>query len=147
MECYHKKCFSLLLKSHRYWIKIVSNCLHPKTLLTSRFITFDKSLMSCRKSEVRFLASLCAEGHRTVVGKTLSRIASETSTSVNFSDTESCQEFFKVLWLPFERILANVTVARIIWIEKKISWTLKIWGKKTLMILSTFSARTDGLYN
>ena len=75
--------FSLLWKSHRYWIEIVSNCLHPKTLLTSRFITFDKSLMSCRKSEVRFLASLCAEDHRTVVGKTLSRIASETSTSAN----------------------------------------------------------------
>ena len=72
--------FSLPWKSHRYWIEIVSNCLHPKTFLTSRFVTFVRSLMSCRKSEVRFLASLCAEDHRTVVGKTLSRIASETST-------------------------------------------------------------------
>ena len=40
---------------------------------------FVYSLLNCKKSAVRFLASLCFDDKRTLLGKTLSKISYETS--------------------------------------------------------------------
>jgi hypothetical protein len=72
-----RQIFDLPWTSHRYWIETVSDCLHPKVMLCSRYVKFHKSLTSSRKSSVRFLSKLKEHDLRTVLGKTLSRIQQE----------------------------------------------------------------------
>ena len=57
--------------THRYLIEPVSQCLHPKVMIASRFVTFYKSLVKSEKFGVRFLAKLNERDQRTVLGKTL----------------------------------------------------------------------------
>ena len=61
--------------THRYLVEPLSNALHLKTLLTSRFITFHQSLITSPKLPVRFLARLYEHDLRTIHGKNLSEIA------------------------------------------------------------------------
>ena len=62
--------------------EILSDCLHPMTVLYSRLVNFAKSLTECKKSAVGFLGSLCLKDLRTVMGKNLSDIAFEISSNV-----------------------------------------------------------------
>ena len=75
--------FGLPWRTHRYWIETISGCLHPKTFLSSRYVKFVYSLLNCKKSAVRFLASLCFDDKRTLLGKTLSKFSYETSVCVD----------------------------------------------------------------
>lgn len=70
-----RNAFNLPWTTHRYWIETVSACPHPKTFLSSRYVKFAKSLSSCTKSSVRYLASLCQDDNRTLLGRTLGKIA------------------------------------------------------------------------
>ena len=74
--------FGLPWRTHRYWIETLSGCLHPKTFLSSRYVKFVHSLLKGEKSSVRFLASICIDDLRTVMGRTLSNLANETSVAV-----------------------------------------------------------------
>ena len=74
--------FGLPWRTHRYWIETLSGCLHPKTFLTSCYVKFVHSLLKGEKSSVRFLASICIDDLRTVMGRTLSNLANETSVAV-----------------------------------------------------------------
>ena len=69
-----RQIFDLPWTSHRYWIEVVSDCLHPKVMLCSRYVKVYKSLTSSRKSSVKFLSKLKEQDLRTVLGKTLSRM-------------------------------------------------------------------------
>ena len=60
--------------THRYLIEPLSQCLHPKVMIASRYVTFYRSLVNCNKLRVRFLARLNDSDHRTVLGRTLRRI-------------------------------------------------------------------------
>ena len=60
--------------THRYLIESISNSLHPKVMLASRYCGFVKSLLSSPKYQVRVLARLCYSDHRTVMGRTLAGI-------------------------------------------------------------------------
>ena len=64
-------------------IESISNCLHLKTVLASRYIGFYRSLLCTKKTPVRFLARLCESDQRTVLGKTLTRIAEDTGLRSN----------------------------------------------------------------
>ena len=61
--------------THRYLIEPLSENLHVKTILASRFVTFHQSLRSSSKFPVRFLANLYEQDLRTVHGKNLMEIA------------------------------------------------------------------------
>ena len=74
--------FNLSWTTHRYWIETISGCSHPKTFLSSRYVKFAKSLTSCRKSSVRYLSSLCQEDNRTLLGRTLGKIAAECGVNI-----------------------------------------------------------------
>ena len=63
--------------THRYLIETISGCLHPKVMLASRYCGFVKSLLSSPKYPVRVLASLCSSDHRTVMGRSLSKVCQE----------------------------------------------------------------------
>ena len=60
--------------THRYLIEPLSECLHLKTRIASRFVTFYNSLISSKKLPVRFLARICEKDLRTVLGRTLSTL-------------------------------------------------------------------------
>ena len=70
-------CFNVDRTTHRYFIEELSESLHPKVMLCSRYISFQKSLMVCDKFPVRFLASLHQDDQRTVFGRTLREIANQ----------------------------------------------------------------------
>ena len=61
--------FNLDRCTHRNLIEPVSEYPHLKVMLASRFTTFLRSLVSSTKVNVRFLARLSQEDHRTVIGK------------------------------------------------------------------------------
>ena len=56
---------------HLIWID------HPKVMLSSRYVTFHKSLISSSKLCVRLLARLCERDRRTVMGRTLDTLCNE----------------------------------------------------------------------
>ena len=67
-------CFNVDRTTHRYFIEELSESLHPKVMLCSRYVSFQKSLLTCSKFPVKFLASLCQLDQRTVFGRTLREI-------------------------------------------------------------------------
>ena len=69
--------------THRFMLEPLSQTLHLKTLLTSRFVSFHDSLRNSNKFEVRFLASVYGNDLRTVHGKNLSKIAFLCETNVS----------------------------------------------------------------
>ena len=75
--------------THRYLIETVSNSLHPKTMLCSRYVGFYKSLIQSSKLSVRILAKLFQGDQRTVLGKTLFTLC-RLSEAQN-TDSLSCQ--------------------------------------------------------
>ena len=60
--------------THRYLLEPLSKELHLKTMLCSRFVSFHKSLLSCSKFPVRFLARVFESDLRTVHGKNIFEI-------------------------------------------------------------------------
>ena len=67
--------FNVSRMTHKYLIEPLSQCTHPKVLMCSRYMKFVDSLISCKKPEIRFLAELCMNDKRTVMGQNLSKIA------------------------------------------------------------------------
>jgi hypothetical protein len=63
--------------THRYMIEPLSECLHLKTMISSMYATFHRSLVTSKKLPVRFLARLVEKDNRTVlVDEDLSRLSS-----------------------------------------------------------------------
>ena len=73
--------------THRYLIEPLSKCMHPKVMLASRFATFYKSLITCNKLSVRYLARLNEHDNRTLFGRTLGKLLEECN--VPNDDTEN----------------------------------------------------------
>ena len=71
--------FKIPFNTHRYLIETISGSLHPKTMLTSRFVKFSESLTTSSKAEIRYLANVTKNDNRTLIGKTLARIARDVN--------------------------------------------------------------------
>ena len=69
--------FNLDRCTHRYLIESISQCLHPKIMIASRYVSFYWSLVNSKKLCVRFLARLSEMDHRTVLGRTLGSLLSQ----------------------------------------------------------------------
>ena len=78
--------FNLDRCTHRYLIEPVSQCLHPKVMLASRYATFMKSLVNSNKFNVRFLARLFQADHMTVMGRTMGSLLDQCSLNVSRID-------------------------------------------------------------
>ena len=74
-------CFNVDRSTHRYFIEELTDSLHPKVMLCSRYVSFHQSLLSCDKFHVRYLARLQQADQRTVFGRTLCKISQECETS------------------------------------------------------------------
>ena len=62
-------------RTHRYLLEGMSESIHLKTMLLSRFVSFHQALRTSTKFPVRFLARLCENDLRTTHGKNLAEIA------------------------------------------------------------------------
>ena len=69
--------FSVPRRTHRYLIETISQCIHPKVMICTRFVKFVKALNMSSKSGICFLINLVQNDNRTVCGKNLSEIATE----------------------------------------------------------------------
>ena len=76
-----RKIFRLPWTTHRYLIEPISCTRHPKTMLTGRMMKFMESLRTSSKSSVRYLVNSVVDDRRTLVGRTVSRIAKECDIS------------------------------------------------------------------
>ena len=72
-----RQIYNLPWTTHRYWIEIISDSIHPKVMLCSRYVKFHKSLVTSRKTPVRFISKLIEHDLRTVFGRALNSIKSE----------------------------------------------------------------------
>ena len=69
-----RQVFNLSRKAHRYFVEPISQCLHAKVKILSRFVTFYKSLINSSKMNVRFLANLNRHDQRTLLGRNLTKL-------------------------------------------------------------------------
>ena len=67
--------------AHRFLIEPLSGTMHPKVMLSSRYVTFFKTLVASSKLGVRLLARLCSTDRRTVMGRTLETLCLECDVS------------------------------------------------------------------
>ena len=90
--------FNLPRTAHRYLIEGVSESVHPKTMLCSRFVSFMEAVSKGTKGSVRYLANLVRNDRRTLVGRTLTRIAEDCDTQRAVLSTSSVKNL--VYWKP-----------------------------------------------
>ena len=73
--------FNVPYTMHRYLIEPMSDCPHPKTMISSRYVKFTQSLVASTKPSVSYLARLVKDDNRTLMGRTISRISRETNVA------------------------------------------------------------------
>ena len=89
--------------THRYLIEAISNTLHPKTMLSARYATFYRSLVSSTKFSVRLLVRLCEDDNRTVMGRTLDFLCRECNISDhNLLSASLVKKYVKYFPIPDE---------------------------------------------
>ena len=76
--------FNVPRDTHRYAIESISQCLHVKTMLASRCLSFYETIEASSKRCIRFLSNLCKNDLNTVLGRNLFFIANDCF--VNLSD-------------------------------------------------------------
>ena len=69
--------FDIPCTTHRYLVEPLSGCPHLKTMLSSRYSKFTKSLCSSAKKEVFLLGNLAISDNRTVMGNTMAKLRRE----------------------------------------------------------------------
>ena len=102
--------------THRYLIESISGQLHLQVMLASRLVKFLESLKTSSKLGVRFLAGISESDRRTVMGRSISRLADETGTAAaghSPSVIKSRMKYFRVPedqgWrIPLLKELVNV---------------------------------------
>ena len=76
-----RQTFNVPRETHRYLIEQISENIHPKVFLSSRFVKFNSSLNNCNKISMRILSRLYEKDLRTVYGKNLAEICSSCNVS------------------------------------------------------------------
>ena len=84
--------------THRYLIEPLSECMHLKVMLTSRYVNFVKSLTSSPKYSVRVLASTIIPDLRTVMGRTMRRLSNECKCEVSVLSVAAVKK--EVMYFP-----------------------------------------------
>ena len=87
--------------THRYLIESISQCLHVKTMLASRCVSFYETIEASSKLCIRLLSNLCKKKLNTVLGRNLFSIANDCS--VNLFDLSKMlvkkqMKYFDVPW-------------------------------------------------
>ena len=88
--------------THRYLIESISGSLHPMVMLASRYIGFVKTLLTSTKYCIRVMASSLMRDMRTVMGKTITKISAECSSTIVSLTPRLVKESMKYFGVPAE---------------------------------------------
>ena len=80
-----------------YLIEPLTDYLHPKVIMCSRFVKFHESLLNCKKPLLRLLSNLNQNNLRTVYGSNLRKIASLCELKVenlNYGHVKTNMKYF-----------------------------------------------------
>ena len=75
-------CFDIPRTSHRYLIEPISGTTHLKVKLIKRFNQFYKSLFTCDRPNLRYLANRQKSDYRSVFGRNVRNICQESQVEV-----------------------------------------------------------------
>ena len=75
--------FNVPMDTYTYLIESISNSLHPKVMLSSRFVSFHRNNISCGKPGVRLLSNIFKSDLRTSYGRNLTNISNECNIPMN----------------------------------------------------------------
>jgi hypothetical protein len=89
--------------THRYLIESISGQLHLQVMLASRLVKFLESLKTSSKLGVRFLAGISESDRRTVMGRSISRLADETGTAAAGLSPSLIKRRMKYFMVPEEQ--------------------------------------------
>ena len=67
--------FNLPRKTHKYLLESLTDVPHLHVQLLSRYVTFAQSLLKNNSFEVRFLSRICFNDMRTILGRSMRKIA------------------------------------------------------------------------
>ena len=86
--------------THRYLIEPLTECLHPKVIMSSRFIKFHDSLLNCNKPLLRILSNLNKSNLKTVYGTNLFKIAKLCNVKIEELDSNIVKNKMKYFRMP-----------------------------------------------
>ena len=106
--------------THRYLIEPMSKSMHPKVMLSSRYVTFHGSLISSNKPCVRLLARLSERDSRTVMGRTLDSLCKQCGvTDLNLLTSKHVKTKMSYFSIPEEHKWRANTVTELLQLKKK----------------------------
>ena len=77
MEYFYRIFFNVPRDTQRYLIESISQCLHVKTMLASRRVSFYQTIEASSKLCIRLLSNLYKNDLNTVLGRNLFSIAND----------------------------------------------------------------------
>ena len=105
MEYCYQNLFNVPRDTHRYLIESISQCLHVKTMLVSRWVFFYETIEASSKLCIRFLyakCNLCKNDRNTVLGRNLFSIANDCSVNPSDLSKMLVQKQMKYFDVPLE---------------------------------------------
>ena len=92
--------FKVPNRTHRYLIEEITDSLHPKVMLSSRFVKFSKTCLNSQKQGVRLLASLAHSDQRTSFGRNLYSIALAVNMDIKDLSSNKVKKLMKYRSVP-----------------------------------------------
>ena len=94
--------FNLPYKTHNYLIEEISDSLHVKTMLWSRFVQFHESLINNKKPLIRLLASLSEDDIKTTHGRNIHKLLNELECNLNDLSSNYVKQNFHYKRVPVD---------------------------------------------
>ena len=88
--------------TNRYLIESISQCLHVKTVLTSRCVSFYETIEASSKLCIKFLSNLCKIDLTTVLDRNLFSIANDCSVNPSNLSKMLFKKQMKYFDVPFD---------------------------------------------
>ena len=92
--------FNLPLDTHTYLIETVSKSLHPKVMLSSRFISFHKTNSKSSRQAIQLLTNICSFDQRTAYGRNLKNISDECKVPIEDLTNDKVKKLMKFKEIP-----------------------------------------------
>ena len=124
-----RKVFKVPNTTHRYLVQPLSNCDHPKTMLSKRFLKFMMAMMSSNKPCVSYLARLVKHDNRTLAGRTLSRLSKDCNVDRDSLTVSSVSKNVKYFPVPDDHLWKVQILKELINVERN------------LFVINEFSSR------
>ena len=124
-----RKVFKVPNTTHRYLVQPLSNCNHPKTMLSKRFLKFMMAMVSSNKPCVSYLARIVLHDNRTLAGRTLSRLSRDCNVDRDSLTVSSVSKNVKYFPVPDDHLWKVQILKELLNVERN------------LFVINEFSSR------